>query len=84
MPQLEIIEVGPRDGLQNECATLTLLQRKNLIENLMQAGLKRIEVGACVSPQKVPQMAQSAELAQSIKPTSRHLFEFARTQSTWA
>lgn len=70
MPPLEIIEVGPRDGLQNECANLTLVQRKTLIENLMHAGLKRIEVGACVSPQKVPQMAQSTELAQSIKPTA--------------
>ncbi len=66
MPEIEVIEVGPRDGLQNEKKTLSLLTRKQLIKDLIQTGIRRIEVGACVSPHKVPQMAQSAQLAKSL------------------
>ena len=56
---VKIVEVGPRDGLQNEKTPLTLQQRKALILDLMKTGLKSIEVGSCVSAKWVPQMAQS-------------------------
>ena len=59
---VKIVEVGPRDGLQNEKQTLTLEQRLNFIIDLIDAGLKSIEVGSCVSAKWVPQMAQSDEL----------------------
>lgn len=56
---VKIVEVGPRDGLQNEKTPLTLDDRRQLILDLMKTGLKNIEVGSCVSAQWVPQMAQS-------------------------
>ncbi|TCB50704.1 hydroxymethylglutaryl-CoA lyase [Acinetobacter sp. ANC 4779] len=56
---VKIVEVGPRDGLQNEKTPLTLEQRKDFILDLMQTGLKSIEVGSCVSAKWVPQMADS-------------------------
>ena len=59
---VKIVEVGPRDGLQNEKMPLTLEQRKDFILDLMQTGLKSIEVGSCVSAKWVPQMAESDEL----------------------
>lgn len=59
---VKIVEVGPRDGLQNEKTPLTLTDRKNLILDLMQTGLSAIEVGSCVSAKWVPQMAMSDQL----------------------
>ena len=56
---VKIVEVGPRDGLQNEKTPLTLDDRKNLILDLIKTGLKNIEVGSCVSAKWVPQMADS-------------------------
>ena len=55
--KIEIIEVGPRDGLQNEKISLSVEQRVELIERLARAGLKKIEAGSFVSPKWVPQMA---------------------------
>lgn len=63
---VKIVEVGPRDGLQNEKTPLTLADRKNLILDLMQTGLKNIEVGSCVSAKWVPQMADSDVLFASL------------------
>ncbi len=54
---VEIIEVGPRDGLQNEKQSLSVELRVELIERLAKAGLKKIEAGSFVSPKWVPQMA---------------------------
>ena len=59
---VKIVEVGPRDGLQNEKTPLTLDDRKNLILDLMKTGLQAIEVGSCVSAKWVPQMADSDAL----------------------
>ena len=56
---VKIVEVGPRDGLQNEKTPLTLDDRRNLILDLIKTGLKNIEVGSCVSAKWVPQMADS-------------------------
>lgn len=60
--RVSLVEVGPRDGLQNEVVHLTLAQKRELITRLAASGLQRIEVGAFVSPRRVPQMADSAEL----------------------
>ena len=59
---VQIVEVGPRDGLQNEARTLSQSQRFAFIRHLADSGLKRIEIGAFVSPKWVPQMQGSREL----------------------
>ena len=71
---VKIVEVGPRDGLQNEKTPLTLADRKNLILDLMQTGLQHIEVGACVSAKWVPQMADSDVLFASLPQDSNVQF----------
>ena len=65
-PFVKIVEVGPRDGLQNEKEILSLENKKCLIDKLSDAGLPAIEVGAFVSPKWIPQMANSAELYAAI------------------
>ncbi len=62
MAKVTIVEVGPRDGLQNEKKTLSIDARLKFAQALASAGVKKIELGAFVSPQWVPQMAGSAEL----------------------
>ena len=64
--KIQIVEVGPRDGLQNEDTMLDVEARLELIRHLVGAGLQRIEVGAFVSPKKVPQMADSAVVLDQI------------------
>jgi hydroxymethylglutaryl-CoA lyase len=66
MSRVEIVEVGPRDGLQNEPRTLRAGARLEFIRHLANSGLKRIEVGAFVSPQWVPQMRGSRQLIDEI------------------
>jgi hydroxymethylglutaryl-CoA lyase len=63
---ISIVEVGPRDGLQNEAQEISVQDRFQFVHRLASAGLKRIEVGAFVSPQWVPQMKGSAELIHQI------------------
>lgn len=60
--RVKIVEVGLRDGLQNEKVTLSINDRLELACQLARAGVKELELGAFVSPQWVPQMAGSAEL----------------------
>jgi hydroxymethylglutaryl-CoA lyase len=59
---VKVVEVGPRDGLQNESTTVPAEIKVQLVEKLAAAGLSVIEVGAFVSPKWVPQMATSAEV----------------------
>ena len=61
------MEVGPRDGLQNESATLNLEQKIKFIRLLEEAGHSDIEIGAFVNPQKIPQMTGTAELARALR-----------------
>ena len=68
MKTARIVEVGPRDGLQNEKAALSLDAKLAFVERLIGAGLKDIEVGAFVRPDKVPQMAGSDDLARALPP----------------
>lgn len=63
---VRIIEVGPRDGLQNEHATVSIDLRIALIEALAEAGLKTVEAGSFVSPKWVPQMAETAQVLAGI------------------
>lgn len=63
---VKIIEVGPRDGLQNEKTTVPTEAKVTLIEDLADAGLSVIESGSFVSPKWVPQMADSQQVMQSI------------------
>lgn len=64
---VKIVEVGPRDGLQNEASPVTTEQKITLIHNLAEAGLKTIEAGAFVSPKWVPQMADTTEVLKGIQ-----------------
>ncbi len=64
--KIRITEVGPRDGLQNEKKSLDVQVRFDLIKQLADAGMKRIEIGAFVSPQYVPQMSGSIELVKQV------------------
>lgn len=65
--RIEIVEVGARDGLQNESQMLSVDSKFLLIQKLAHAGLQRIEVGAFVSAKAVPQMKDSAELIERLK-----------------
>jgi isopropylmalate/homocitrate/citramalate synthase len=64
---VRIVEVGPRDGLQNEAIAVPVAVRVALIEALVDAGLKTVEAGSFVSPKWVPQMADTAEVLAKLK-----------------
>jgi len=61
-----IVEVGPRDGLQNEAGTVALADKVSLIDRLAASGLKVVEAGSFVSAKRVPQMADSASVLAGI------------------
>ena len=65
-PSVKIVEVGPRDGLQNEKTSLDTETRVQLITQLADAGLSYIEAGSFVSPKWVPQMAGSDKVFQQL------------------
>lgn len=64
---VKIVEVGPRDGLQNEAVSLDIATKVELIERLTSCGLKNIEAGSFVSPKWVPQMAGSDEVFNQLE-----------------
>ena len=64
--RVEIFEVGPRDGLQNEAREIPVAEKVALVNCLSRAGFNRIEVASFVSPKWVPQMAGSAEVLAGI------------------
>ncbi|HCE6869981.1 TPA: hydroxymethylglutaryl-CoA lyase [Pseudomonas aeruginosa] len=64
---VRIVEVGPRDGLQNEKHPISVADKVRLVDDLSDAGLGYIEVGSFVSPKWVPQMAGSAEVFAGIR-----------------
>mgnify|MGYP001237334556 CR=1 FL=1 len=67
---VRIVEVGPRDGLQNEQVTVEVSTKLELIDKLVIAGLKYIEAGSFVSPKWVPQMAGSDEVFAKLSPVA--------------
>lgn len=64
--RVRLVEVGPRDGLQNEKQPISVADKVRLVDDLSAAGLGYIEVGSFVSPKWVPQMAGSAEVFGAI------------------
>jgi hydroxymethylglutaryl-CoA lyase len=67
---IEIVEVGPRDGLQNEKALLEIHQKLDFIQQLEAAGARRIETVSFVNPKRVPQMAGAEEIAAALPHTT--------------
>lgn len=67
-PQVRIVEVGPRDGLQNEKTPIPTAAKLEFIRGLLMAGLPEIEATSFVSPKWVPQLGDAAELWPSLPP----------------
>ena len=68
LPQhVTLVEVGPRDGLQNEAQTVSAADKIDLVHRLQQAGLKQIEVTSFVSPKWVPQMGDNAQVMAGLQ-----------------
>jgi isopropylmalate/homocitrate/citramalate synthase len=65
--KVRIVEVGPRDGLQNEPKSVPTATKIELVNRLADAGLPAVEAGAFVSPKWVPQMADSADVLKGIR-----------------
>jgi len=63
---VEIIEVSPRDGIQNEKKLLSLDTKLELIDRAVKAGVARIEVTSFVNPKRVPQMAEADEICAAL------------------
>ena len=70
--RVSVYEVSPRDGLQNESATVPLRGKLRLIDALVAAGLQRIEITSFVSPKWIPQLADADELAEALLSSPTH------------
>lgn len=68
---IEIVEVGPRDGLQNEKTVLDVGQKLDFVRRLDAAGARRMEVVSFVNPKRVPQMAGAEELMADLSPDAK-------------
>lgn len=68
---VKIVEVGPRDGLQNEAQAISVADKLTLIRLLAEAGLQNIEAGSFVNPKWVPQMASSEEVFAGLPKDGR-------------
>ncbi|WP_028647829.1 hydroxymethylglutaryl-CoA lyase [Nocardiopsis sp. CNT312] len=73
--RVEIVEVGPRDGLQNEDRVLSVQDRIELVDRAVEAGVRRIEAVSFVHPARVPQMAGAEEVMAGVRrvPGVRHI-----------
>jgi len=71
MPDIEIVEVSPRDGLQNERQLISTEDKATLVRRCLDAGLRRIEVTAFARPDRVPQMADAEELLDAVRDDPR-------------
>jgi len=67
MTSVRIVEVGPRDGLQNETRPVPTTVKLELIERLVAAGLSTVEVTSFVSPKWVPQMSDHAQVLAGLR-----------------
>lgn len=72
--QITVVEVGPRDGLQNERVAVSTADKVEFVDRLSDAGFSRIEVSAFVNPTRVPQMQDAAEVFAAIarRPGTRY------------
>ena len=66
-PEVRLVEVGPRDGLQNEAVHTSIEFRVDLINRLSECGIKTLEVGSFVSPKWVPQMADTGQVLNAVR-----------------
>ncbi len=64
--QVEIVEVGPRDGLQNEATVVSTATKVAFIERVIAAGTRRVEVTSFVNPKRVPQMADAEDVLKAL------------------
>ncbi|MEM9841361.1 MAG: hydroxymethylglutaryl-CoA lyase [Pseudomonadota bacterium] len=73
--RIDIVEVGPRDGLQNDPSTLSTAQKLEFISRLEDCGVKRMESGSFVSPKAVPKMADSGDVFRGLdrSTSTRHI-----------
>ena len=69
-PTIEIVEVGPRDGLQSEARILPTDTKVEFVRRLVAAGLRRVEVASFVNPKRVPQMADAEAVLAALKADS--------------
>jgi hydroxymethylglutaryl-CoA lyase len=70
MASVEIVEVGPRDGLQNEDVVVDTATKVSLIERMLDAGVRRVEATSFVHPKRVPQMAGAEEVMAAVPRTA--------------
>lgn len=81
---IEIVEVGPRDGLQNEKISLSPAQKVEFIARLEAAGARRMETVSFVNPKRVPQMAGAEEILAALPPDpSRHRIGLVLNMRGW-
>lgn len=66
MAKIKIVEMGPRDGLQNEKNFLSVEIRSEFIKKLVDAGHSSVEIGAFVNPEKIPQMVGSGDVTKAV------------------
>ena len=67
MTRIRVVEVGPRDGLQNEAVTLATAEKLTLIQKLIAAGCHEIEVTAFVHPKLIPQLSDAADVLAGLE-----------------
>ena len=70
---VEIVEVSPRDGLQNESRPVSTADKVRLVEALIAAGVRRMEATSFVHPDKVPQMADAEDVMAAVPRRRRRL-----------
>ncbi|MBA3794580.1 MAG: hydroxymethylglutaryl-CoA lyase, partial [Rubrobacter sp.] len=71
---VEVVEVGPRDGLQNEKSNVPTGEKVALIEALAAAGLRRFEATSFVSPRAIPQLADAESVLAGLPPSNEVLY----------
>ena len=70
MAEVQIVEVSPRDGLQNEKALVSTADKATLVRRALDAGARRIEVTAFAHPERVPQMADAESVMAEVRDRS--------------
>src|SRR5207244_12227553 len=71
---VRIVEVGPRDGLQNEKALIPTAQKIQFIQMLADAGLPVVEATSCVSPRAIPLLSDSSEVMANLSRRSSNSY----------
>ena len=81
--RLEIVEVGPRDGLQNEARVLPVETRVDFIRRLEACGVRRLEAASFVNPRRVPQMAEAEAVMAALPPSDVRRIGLALNRRGW-